>query len=356
MDLRQYRKKDTDQIWELPFWQHPIAAVVVPFFVVAEGRAKPVGTAFFTGGTAPFVITAFHILDEALKCEPKLERVQVNGPLKGHHTLDCVNPYVLHSGTIGETRRLTLLPIDKFSGAPPTDLSIGSLQFAPELLTTENRLSFDYPRVGEKVLSVGYHFENVPEDGFPFSEIADGTFNWHEKFVARLLVAEGTVTKVFTQDFATGYLNGPCFAFDAEIKHGMSGGPIYNSSGNVCGLNSAGASTFFDGAASIGSALHMILLTEVESGLQIGPVRLNMRANLRQLIRQGVLLTDGSEGNEDRFSADPATGKTAIHGRVHTEDMPFAHDNFVGMQAGSQPSSVSSADKLWHFKKSKTSK
>ena len=74
---------------------------------------------------------------------------------------------------------------------------------------------------------------------------------------------------------ATGYIEGPCFAFDAEIRHGMSGGPLFSPSGVVRGVNSAGVSQFFGEPMSLGSLLHPMLSIRLKFGAQLGPLRIN---------------------------------------------------------------------------------
>jgi hypothetical protein len=332
VDLRKYRNSDSDSIWALPRWQYPDTIGVFPLLAILEDRAIPIGTAFLAGSAIPFVITAAHNLECAAKLEPRLERLISRGPLEGSQSFGDVGLSILHSSVGIDKLHLTLLPMEKFFGSPPTDISIGSPQFDPRIKPPGTPLSFVFPRVGERILSVGYRFLAYPCEGISMSAIMNGSFDWDNDYQAELLVAEGTVREIFAGDFANGYVRGPCFSFDYEIEHGMSGGPIFNSAGHVCGVNSAAATSFFQGPTSIGSALYMSILTEVEFGMQIGPIRIDRRASILALIDQGLILTDGSETNIG-FSTDEASGKTRIHGAIRTEDRSSVHNNFRGLQS-----------------------
>ena len=119
----------------------------------------------------------------------------------------------------------------------------------------------------------------------------------------------------------------------------MSGGPIYNSSGYVCGLNSAGASNFFDEPMSLGSLLYPLLSQNISFGARIGPVNLNATHSFLSLVNHGTITTDGSEG-EIAFTEHVSSDKIVAHPRALTKDAEHIHDDFNAFQAGTGASKL----------------
>lgn len=81
----------------------------------------------------------------------------------------------------------------------------------------------------------------------------------------RLVAVEATVGPRFTNRFSRAFLQGPCFAAfgDDTIPHGLSGGPVLDEHGCVCGIVSAGGDAFFDKPTLLTSLLYPCLLTEL---------------------------------------------------------------------------------------------
>jgi hypothetical protein len=48
--------------------------------------------------------------------------------------------------------------------------------------------------------------------------------------------SQGTVAEIHHERRDAGMLRFPCFRTNARFDHGMSGGPVFNSSGHLCGL------------------------------------------------------------------------------------------------------------------------
>lgn len=340
MNLREHRGSPDNQEWELPSWGHPIAQGVMPFLISVRGRLFPIGTAFTTG-QLHFVVTATHNIEQIVARDPRLANKLSRGRLDGSHNLsDGHALYVLHHRLSGDDINLTLWPLRKIDGASPTDVVFASPQYALEIQTLVSPLSFDIPSIGETVLSVGYADFMYPKDGIDLAEVQAGTFDWHGAYRHRLFVVEGTVQRIFTKQFSSGYVAGPCFAFDPEIRHGMSGGPIYNNAGNVCGVNSAGATRFFACPMSLGSLFYPMLTRPLRFGAELGPLTLNATRPMIDLIAQGALKSDGSE-QRVAFTRDDETGQIIAHPRTPFADRERIHDDFAGYQAGEGASRLS---------------
>ena len=308
---------------------------VFPLFLTIDMRLIPIGTAFVVGRFGSFVLSATHNIGEALKQEPGFEQL-ASRLFEGTIDLKRIYLSVLYQSTddTGQTQ-LMLWPIETFSSPCPTDVVIGSLQAAAGIVAPVLKLCFSLPSIGEKLWSVGSSEFKYPDGGIPLSAIQDKSFNWNTDYGHRLFVVEGRVERIFTQRFAAGYLEGPCFAFDSEIRHGMSGGPLFSPNGIVRGVNSAGASSFFNEPKSLGSLLHQILSIQLKYGVQVGPLRINNNCDVMYLVSRGVLATDGSE-EKLGYTLDDETGSLVVHPRIWSRDRAFIHDDFGSFQDGKE--------------------
>lgn len=194
-------------------------------------------------------------------------------------------------------------------------------------------LSFDIPMRNERLWSIGYTAFKYPKDGIPMKEVVDGKFNWQRDYGHKLRVVEAKVKRIFCQKFANGFVGGPCFSISREIFHGQSGGPTINPEGFVKGINSAGASTFFQEPVSLISLLYPLLLHPIRFGAQSGPVRINAKQTFLDQISNGFIRTDGSEENLHLDELEHPKGPI-IGGRFPKKMKPFVHDDFQSFQKG----------------------
>lgn len=331
INLYDHRPHPEDKTWELPPWGHVLSKGVLPLFMRVEGVLLPIGTAFWVGGGVPLVMTAFHNVVEALRHEPRYRHLLSTGSFPEKVDLKNVGFYVLHQDDCrADAGRLTLLPLESINAGPPGDVVFGYPQFEPGRATWSLPLSFEPPRIGESVWSLGYTgFQ--PAEGIPLESIRSGEFDWTKSYRHRFMITEGTVGRIFTQRFAEGFNGGPCFSFSNEIEHGQSGGPIITMDGRVVGLNSATATNFFNAPTSLGSMFYPLLMTPIKFGLSLGggnfSLRLNAAHRLIDLISRGAVKTDGSEQQVALHTVEGKDGY-AIGPRIPREDQPFAHADF----------------------------
>lgn len=81
--------------------------------------------------------------------------------------------------------------------------------------------------------------ENVTAFGYASSSVATLTDN-QLSLSLNPLTAPGIVTEVYPERRDRGMLSFPCFQIKAHFIGGMSGGPIYNATGELCGLVCSG--------------------------------------------------------------------------------------------------------------------
>ena len=126
-------------------------------------------------------------------------------------------------------------------------------------------------------------------------DVRAGRIDLLRAFEHKFHAFEARVTRIFTKRFTEGFIEGPSFTIDTEINQGVCGGPVFSESGHVCGISSSQATHIFGEPASIVSLLHPLLVMNVGFGYRIGSMRVTSNRPLMELIRQGSVITDGSE-------------------------------------------------------------
>ena len=343
IEILKYRQHEDDRSWTLPWRNHPITQGVMPLFMTVDDYYHPIGTAFFVGSPYPFLLTAVHCVDVAVKEDPRLERLLVSGPLQGNYDLKRAALSILQIRSDGHKGQFTFWPIETFTGSPPGDVLFGVGAAINGQPFGRCRISFTPPFPGETLLSVGYEFDGkIRESGIPRNAVIDGSFDWNE-FNPRLVVSRGEVAAIFSQRFAHGFVAGPCFAFSADVRHGMSGGPIFNSKGDVCGINSASAAHWFAETMSLGSLLYMLILSEITFGFYLGSNRtgrINRKSRILELIADGQIWSDGSEeeiGFSEGYEDEDGNRKPMVHGKFDSEHRNSLFEDFQAFQEKRPP-------------------
>lgn len=346
--IEKYRKSPSESLWDLPVWGHPLAQGVLPLFFGVAGKLIPIGTAFTLGSTVAFVVTALHNLVEVFDHELRLQHLVRASTLPEAIDVREVEMYVLHQrvsdGDPSELR-MTLWPLESFTGAPPSDVAMGFPQFDTTFPTLTMPLSFDVPAPGTRVWAAGYSEFRVPTGGIDLAAVRAGTFDWQQSYSHRFAIAEGHVDRIFTSRFSSAFVNSPCFTFNANVLHGQSGGPVFDTSGLIRGVISAGAEGFFDRPATIASFLQPLLFKSIRSGVKLGPVRINSARPIIDWIMQGVIKTDGSE---TRIPIGEQDGKYSAGLQVPNEFQGFVHTDLQGYLAAT-PAKPDSPDESFRL-------
>jgi hypothetical protein len=319
-------------IWEIPAWGHPLALGVYPFFLTGNRQLMPAGTAFCISNFG-VSMTGVRAITGAARDHWGDGSIEQKDGLFTSQTMKAIGMALFHHQA---------LPGGKFSGhistvefiqaASPTDIGYVFPQFQNGFLYLPLPLSFAVPRIGSRVICVGFSDLSGPDAGLSLDDIKCGRINLLDVYKHKLTAVEGRVTRIFVKRFADGFIDGPCFTIDAEIGHGMSGGPVFSENGYVCGITSAAATHFFGKPASIISLLYPTLVMNISWGGQIGSLRISSKRRLTELIAQGTVSTDGSEnlvtmqqeGNE--FLIGPA---------IHGEDADYIFEDLPSFQKGS---------------------
>lgn len=200
-------------------WGDIITELAIPLIGMKNGGEElPSGTAFFI---APwFAITASHvILDYMLRYDG---RKAPQGELPS--TFELVSFQVLNAGN-------TLLPLRVHRVWFSEPLDIAFLHVVPAAECDPNRrwivpiLDLLPPERGERVSAFGY----------PRSVITNNS-SGKRVLAQRPSTAVGEVTELHLEHRDRAMMPYPCFRTNSRFVGGMSGGPVLNEWGAICGV------------------------------------------------------------------------------------------------------------------------
>jgi hypothetical protein len=215
-----------------PEFNSNIHQAVMPIVSIADGNLIAHGTGF-TITSHGLIMTAKHVVEDAWS--HRVRKLNEQGQFYDHYEL-----YVLYQTKEphpdGETQYIGgLIPVKKLWFCPELDIVYCWLwplktKEGDPLIFPAFRLSLGVPKIGENVLGVGYY----KMEG---SEIKPHIL---EKFIVGLSLnsahSKGKVIELFLDGRDSGMLKFPCFRTDARFDPGMSGGPVFNEAGFVCGV------------------------------------------------------------------------------------------------------------------------
>jgi hypothetical protein len=210
---------------------HHIQQSVMPLLTMSGNSLVAIGTGFVITSDG-LMMTAAHVIEEAVK--QGIPRKRPDGGfdyLLQFYALYITNKTDDDSGHyIGG-----VLPILKAWHSPELDIGYcrlgspyGQNGWMPKLPVF--RLSPSIPAVGENILGCGYYQMN----GSVGDQTEDGKLE--VDYSQNAAYTRGRIIEVYPQRRDSGMLRFPCFRTDARFDSGMSGGPILNERGGVCGV------------------------------------------------------------------------------------------------------------------------
>ena len=216
----------------VPNFGHPIQQCVMPLIVMKEGEISPVGTGFMIGADG-LMMTAAHVLDEAIKWA--VTKNNDDGSIETH--LEFYGLWI-SAERHGENN-------DNLGGPMPIsriwklkELDIGYCWITRPLYQGKPlplrfpifRLSPGLPKVGDDIIGFGY---------YSMAALVDNRFLRDKRVInykQDTAFTRGKIIEVHPVRRDKAKLHFPCFHTNARFERGMSGGPILNEKGNVCGV------------------------------------------------------------------------------------------------------------------------
>ncbi len=194
----------------------PITQIAMP--LVAERDADLV-----VGGTAVFVgprlaVTAMHVIDEFRS------RLDGHAGVGDHETSFGITAMMMFDD--GKTGMLW--SVRKVFGHAASDIALLALEPSSPVPSGQTlgspRVDLLPPRVGERISAFGY------------ARTAARWSGGAVEFEHDPCTAIGEVTEVHEERRDARMLPFPCFAVNARFDGGMSGGPVFNDDGYLCGI------------------------------------------------------------------------------------------------------------------------
>jgi hypothetical protein len=123
------------------------------------------------------------------------------------------------------------------------------------------RMNLLPPSVGSRVVAFGYHSPNIEIR----EQEGEGVIKWNDSPTTSV----GQVLEVYEHGRDTVMLPFPCYRTNARSKPGMSGAPVFNDSGPLCGL----ISTAMEGGEDEGDHIYYAAALWPSMGTQIDAER-----------------------------------------------------------------------------------
>ncbi|WP_293369405.1 serine protease [Nevskia sp.] len=199
-------------------------------FTIVEEKVVPVGTGFMISPDG-LMMTAKHVIDEAIA------RFDRHKKASGKY-YDCCELYALLVDTereLNDPRNSlgAIIPVYKIWRTIELDIAYCFLhpiqRNGVRYTFSVAKLSPGIPKLGSKVLGFGYY---KMEGGII---VESGDFK-RSNYSQNTAFTRGVITEVHRVQRDAAMLRFPCFRTDARFDAGMSGGPIFNDFGSVCGV------------------------------------------------------------------------------------------------------------------------
>ena len=161
---------------------------------------------------------------------------------------------------------------------------------------------------------MGYRSESVPRPASRWPRFRMAPSIGSENTEHELIVVEGSIEIIYAQRHRL--VRGASFAIGAETSAGQSGGPVFNDDGYVCGVHS-GVVLEEAGQVGIASMIYPTLASTLRYDLRLGgDVSLAFGSPVIQLIKAGVIKTDGSEARLRIVHEEKASASIRSSGRA----------------------------------------
>jgi Trypsin-like peptidase domain len=269
-DLDQLRSAILESVW--------------PIVPRINGEWHPPGTGFLVSKLG-LLLTARHVVEPPARARGRALNKETN---KFYDEGQLFAFRLATTGPAQGVRNARIYHVDRITVAERGDLAVCQLRPSdvnrgPPLTSLAIRPGL--PRLKEKVWTIGYDRVDVSVE-----EESEDTL--HLKCETNANVTFGEIQEIFASGKHTVLAPFPCFEINAAIPGGMSGGPVINEQGVVCGMLSRSPSWEATATCSM-LGLHMalrfdLLATENQPARQV---------LMYDLVAKGLIASDGSLAN-----------------------------------------------------------
>ncbi len=190
---------------------------------------------FFVSGTgviiAPhLIITARHVIEDFINqfTNVRLEKNMKTG--KENETIDHVNIFAAQYAENGN--KIYVWRAYEIYFCLQSDIAflyvLSANNESADYSWKKCKIDLNLPSVGARIVGFGFHNStskiSVGEQGT--------SLHWDNSAATTI----GKVVEIFPERRDSVRLNFPCFQTDAQFEGGMSGGPVFNEEGSLCGL------------------------------------------------------------------------------------------------------------------------
>ncbi|MEK7571245.1 MAG: serine protease [Patescibacteria group bacterium] len=276
----------------LKVFGHRIQQIIMPIFAIADGEFVHLGTGFLISPDG-LMMTAKHVIDEVF--EERLERrtgggLYKNVELFALYVTNTENPEVQDSVIDGPW------PISFASYSDEYDIAYCWLKQAlvndkPFKFSACLSLSPGIPSINENILGFGYYGRDASFTGNVVKGRTEVQYSQETAFT------RGVVKDIHFPKRDSFHLKFPCFHTTARFDPGMSGGPIFNESGGVCGVicDAFGESDENGDYISYGSLVWPSLAITLETKIENDPTVTQITAY--EMIKRGFIKADKTFDN-----------------------------------------------------------
>jgi len=262
----------------------------MPIVAIADGEIIPLGTGFVISPDG-FLMTAKHVIESFTTLLPP--------DRNGNEFYKKYSLYALYVSNErhGKNNELYLggmLPIRNVWFSTELDIAYCWVQKPffiekKELLQLPSvKLSPGVPKVGEKIIGFGYY----QSQAILTAEVVEG--KQVAEYKQETAFTTGEIVEIHSPKRDSSMLTFPCFQTSARFELGMSGGPIFNEKGFVCGVICSGykEATDENGHVTYSSMIWPALGTSLE--IKPSPSESVQMITAYEICKRGVFATDES--------------------------------------------------------------
>ncbi|SRR6266403_657042 len=212
--MKEYLENIGKKFFDAEYLKTSVKSVVIIF---CDG--EPMGSGVFINSNT--ILTAKHVVENY----KIITAIQELNEVSEDDILTIGNEYTVHTCNISENSDLALLlTVEPYKNIVP-------------------RINFNYPNVNDYCMTYSYQkFKN--EDDILF-----------RNFVG----SNGKILELYPYSRDSKWINYPSFCINTKFTPGMSGGPIFDIDGCLCGIVCTGSDGDDENEYAVGSLLHPLL-------------------------------------------------------------------------------------------------